>query len=261
MLPCGAGFYNKVIYLVLQTEFEIQLKVWKDLAISKQVLIGAATKALGLKAECSTEDLRSALTGAIKRAEEADANIARMREQTAKELAEMKAQVETIEKALAEAQKQTVEATNAHEAAERKAVIGKRENTEALKKSKAEVADKQNQLKAISKVLSDTPENVVKKLKALKKQKFDEAKIRTLTETQLRNSRKEKGSLERDIEDKKAKLESIAPVTESLREMRELCEQANEKIKSLSEDEKDLVKIPELDEELLRSLVAATPDQ
>ena len=30
-----------------QSEFELQLQVWKDLAISKQVLMGAATDAEG----------------------------------------------------------------------------------------------------------------------------------------------------------------------------------------------------------------------
>ena len=42
-------------------DVDIQLKVWKDLAISKQILMGAATDALGLDAECSTEELKEAL--------------------------------------------------------------------------------------------------------------------------------------------------------------------------------------------------------
>ena len=42
-------------------DVEVQLQVWKDLAISKQILMGAATDALGLDAECSTEELKSAL--------------------------------------------------------------------------------------------------------------------------------------------------------------------------------------------------------
>ena len=50
-----------------ETDVEIPLKVWKDLAISKQVLMGAATEALGLNAECSTEELSTALAEAINR--------------------------------------------------------------------------------------------------------------------------------------------------------------------------------------------------
>ena len=51
-----------------QTDIDIQLQVWKDLAISKQILMGAATDALGLDAQCSTDELKSAMNKAIKRA-------------------------------------------------------------------------------------------------------------------------------------------------------------------------------------------------
>jgi colicin import membrane protein len=243
---------------VLQTDAEIQLKVWKDLAISKQVLMGAATRALGLDPECSTDDLRSALSTAIKRAEEADTNIVRIREQTTQELTEMKARVDSSEKAQAEAEETMAEATTARETAERQIAIAKSENAEAVRKAKADVADKQNKLTAISKALADTPDNVVKKLKILKKQKLDEAKIRTVIEAQLRTTRKEKTKIEQENEAQKAQLEKSALLVDSVREMRDLCEQANEKIKSLSEDEQDLIAIPKLDEELLESL-AETP--
>lgn len=244
-----------------QTDFEIQLKVWKDLAISKQILLGAATKALGLEPECSTDDLRTALNSAIERADEADTTIIRVREESAKELAETKARLESAEKSLADAQAQIAEATKARETAERQLAVGRSENAEALKKAKADVAEKQNKLKAISKALADTPENVVKKLKALKKQKLDDSRVRTLIEAQLLKTRKEKAKLEQDVEVQKEQLERVAPLVESVREMHALCEQANEKIKSLSTDESDPVEIPKLDEELLESFAEATPDQ
>ena len=38
-------------------DVDIQLQVWKDLAISKQVLMGAATDALGLDAECFHQNI------------------------------------------------------------------------------------------------------------------------------------------------------------------------------------------------------------
>jgi hypothetical protein len=88
---------------VTQTDIDIQLKVWKDLAISKQILMGAATEALGLDAECSTDELRSALDRAIQRAKNADVNIAKIREEAGAELAEMKALVESSQKAKEEA--------------------------------------------------------------------------------------------------------------------------------------------------------------
>ncbi|MCP4492549.1 MAG: hypothetical protein GY820_35365 [Gammaproteobacteria bacterium] len=237
-----------------QADVDIQLKVWKDLAISKQILMGAATDALGLDAECTTDELRAALDKAIERAKEADSNIVKIRAQTDQKLAEMKALVESSEQAKQETDEQIAEATKARETAERQLAIGKSENAEALKKAKADVVDKQNKLKAISKALADTPENVVKKLKALKKQKLDEAKLRTQTESKLQKTRKEKNKLEADLEIQKALVEKSAPLVEQIRELHGLCKEANKKIKSLSEDKKDQIKIPKLDEELLESL-------
>ena len=59
-----------------QPEFEVQLKVWKELAISKQVLMQTATKALGLAADCSAQDLEKALEKTILHAQQAEAVIA-----------------------------------------------------------------------------------------------------------------------------------------------------------------------------------------
>lgn len=237
-----------------QTDVDIQLKVWKDLAISKQILMGAATDALGLDAECSTDELRAALDRAIQRAKEADTTIVKTREETDAQIAEMKALVESSQKARLESETLACEAAKAREAAERQLSIGKSENTEAVKKARAEVTDKQNKLKAISKALADTPENVVKKLKTLKKQKMDEAKIRTQTESKLQSTRKEKNKLETELETQKALVEKATPLVEQIRKLHGLCKEANKKIKSLSEDKKDLIKIPKLDEELLESL-------
>ena len=245
---------------MMQTDDEIQLKAWKDLAISKQMLIGAATKALGLNAECSPEDLRVALDESIKRTKEADANIIGIREQTDNELTEMKVLVAKSDEARTEAQTQATEATKTREATERQLTIGKNDNAKSLKEAKADVADKQNKLKAISKALADTPENVVKKLNTLKKQKLDDAKIRAQIESQLRSTRKDKVKFEQQVNEQKAQLEQVTPLVEQVRELHSLCNQANEKIKSLSEDNQDMVEIPNLNEELLESLGGSSSD-
>ena len=239
---------------MIQTDDEIQLKAWKDLAISKQMLIGAATKALGLNAECSPEDLRVALDESIKRTKEADANIIGIREQTDNELTEMKVLVAKSDEARTEAQTQATEATKIREATERQLTIGKSDNAKSLKEAKADVADKQSKLKAISKALADTPENVVKKLNTLKKQKLDDAKIRAQIESQLRSTRKDKVKFEQQVNEQKTQLERVTPLVEQIRELHSLCNRANEKIKSLSEDNQDMVEIPNLNEELLESL-------
>jgi chromosome segregation ATPase len=241
-------------------DVDIQLKVWKDLAVSKQILMSTATKALGLDAECSSAELKEALQKAIQRANEADANILQTREKAEKEVAEMKQLVSSSDAACVAAEEKVTVAEEAREVAERQMTIGRETNADAIKKARAEVAEHQNKLKAISKALSDTPENVVKKLKTLKKQKMDEAKLRTQTEKSLKTLQKEKSALDADLEEKTALLEKTGALVEEFRTLHALCKDQNKKIKSLSEDKKDLFKIPDLDEELLESLAPAKAD-
>ncbi|MGD8840987.1 MAG: hypothetical protein PVI70_15395, partial [Gammaproteobacteria bacterium] len=127
-------------------DVDIQLKVWKDLAISKQILMGAATDALGLDAECSTEELKQALDEAIKRARDADINIQETRSQAEQQVARYRQQAETAEKARQEADSKVEAAVKAREQAEHQLAQGKEDNAAALKKARAEVSEKQNQL-------------------------------------------------------------------------------------------------------------------
>ena len=83
-------------------DVDIQLQVWKDLAISKQILMGAATDALGLDAECSTEELKEALNKAIQRARDADINIQQTRSQAANREVALKRFVALLQGALKE---------------------------------------------------------------------------------------------------------------------------------------------------------------
>jgi len=246
---------------VNQTDNDIQLQVWKDLAISKQILMGAATDALGLDAECSTDELKAAMNKAILQAKNADITIIETREQTEKEIARMEAQVASSEQALNDALELVAGAESARKAAESKLLTGRAENAEALKKVRAEVTDKQNKLKAISKALADTPENVIKKLKTLKKQKLDEAKLRTQTESKLQSIRKAKTKLEGELENSKALVAQSAPLIAQLKEFHAIAKKQRKKLKSLSDDKKDLVEIPKLDEELLETIEKAISDQ
>ena len=239
---------------VSQTDIDIQLQVWKDLAISKQILMGAATDALGLDAECSTDELKSAMNKAIQQAKEADITVIQTKQKAETEIAKMKALVADSEQARIDAEEQTAAALAARETAERQLAAGRAENSEALKKMRSDVADKQNKLKAISKALADTPENVVKKLKTLKKQKMDEAKLRTQTEAKLQTTRKEKAKLEAEVEQRKSLMDQVTPLIDQLKELHAIAKKQNKKIKSLSDDKKEVVKIPKLDEELVESI-------
>jgi chromosome segregation ATPase len=146
-------------------DVDIQLQVWKDLAISKQILMGAAADALGLDSECSTDELKTALDKAIQRAREADIKIQETLTESEQQITEFKRRAEIAEQARSEAEAMVEESVNARAQAERQLANGKADNAEALKKARAEVTEKQNKLKAISKALADTPENVVRKLK------------------------------------------------------------------------------------------------
>lgn len=244
-----------------QTDNDIQLQVWKDLAISKQILMGAAADALGLDAECSTDELKAAMNKAILQAKNADITIIETREQTEKEISRMEAQVASSEQAMNDALELVAGTESARKAAESKLLTGRAENAEALKKVRAEVTDKQNKLKAISKALADTPENVIKKLKTLKKQKLDEAKLRTQTESKLQSIRKAKTKLEGELENSKALMAQSAPLIAQLKELHAIAKKQRKKLKSLSDDKKDLVEIPKLDEELLETIEKAISDK
>jgi colicin import membrane protein len=242
---------------VNQTDNDIQLKVWKDLAISKQILMGAATDALGLDAACTTDELKAAMNKAIQQAKDADITVVTTREQADREIAEMKQQVTDSVQARIEAEAKVEVAVKARETADRQLAAGRAENAEAVKKARAEVTDKQNKLKAISKALADTPENVVKKLKTLKKQKLEESKLRTQTESKLQSTRKDKTKLETELGNRKSLNEQSLPLITQLRELHSVCTKQSKKIKSLSEDKKTSIKIPKIDEELLENLEKA----
>ncbi len=244
-----------------QTDNDIQLQVWKDLAISKQILMGAAADALGLDAECSTDELKAAMNKAILQAKNADITIIETREQTEKEISRMEAQVASSEQAMNDALELVAGTESARKAAESKLLTGRAENAEALKKVRAEVTDKQNKLKAISKALADTPENIIKKLKTLKKQKLDEAKLRTQTESKLQSIRKAKTKLEGELENSKALVAQSAPLISQLKELHAIAKKQRKKLKSLSDDKKDLVEIPKLDEELFETIEKAISDK
>jgi len=242
-------------------DVDIQLQVWKDLAISKQILMGAAADALGLDSECSTDELKTALDQAIQRARDADIKIQETLTESEQQITEFKRRTEIAEQARSEAEAMVEGSVNARAQAERQLANGKADNAEALKKARAEVTEKQNKLKAISKVLADTPENVVRKLKTLKKQKMDEAKLRGQAESRLQSMRKEKTKLEAELETLKPALENAATLLEQIKLMHETCLQAESTIKKLSDKKKDQLELPEFDVAAFEALEQALAEK
>ena len=188
-------------------DLELQLTVWKEMAISKQMLMLTATNALKLDEDCSQEELKIALETAIKRAIEADADISRAEEQA-------KSAIALTEKKLEESQKavDVAEAAHAEVLASQKKmqqqISDERNNiAKEMKNLQGVVAEKERALKAIKTALSDTPENILKKLKTLKKQKMDESNIRKQAEKSVVTLRKEKQELEQTIKEMQAEAE------------------------------------------------------
>lgn len=237
-----------------QSKLEMQLQVWKDLAVNKQMMMSAAAEALGLDSDCSVDELKLALDTAIERGKSADDRIRAAQEKADTAVAEMKEKLEASERARTATENQIAAAREAQEKAEHQAAAGREANAKELNRLKDQLAEKEKSLKAIKVALADTPENVVKKLKTLKKQKTDESTERKRAETELRQLGKEKQSLEQQIAEYEAAVENAGKLATQYRELHKLCSEQNERLVESGVEDKNLPEIPELDEALLESL-------
>jgi len=231
-----------------QAELELQLEVWKDLAISNQVLMRTATDALKLDPECSTEELKEALDNAIKRSIDADVTVEDAQTKAQQAIAIMQAKIAASEKAQAIAETKVSETLEAKETSEQQIAVERASHAKEMQKCKKQVADVEKSLKAINKALADTPENVMKKLRTLKKQKTDEAAACKLAEAKARTLKKEKSQLEQQIKESEEKSSTLI---EQYRALHKLCEELHGQLKPLVDDEKNLPVVPALDEEML----------
>lgn len=230
-----------------QAQLELQLKVWKELAISKQILMRSATDALKLDANCSQEELKVALDAVIKKIAEADTSVGIARQEAKQAIAEMEKKLQLAEKARTASEAASVEVRTSHGNATHQIEIERANFTKELQQMKLVVAEKEKTVKAINAALADTPENVVKKLKALRKEKQDEADGRRQAEATMGTLRKEKQQTEEQLtkaNEKNAKLVTAYTETHAL------ASKLHEQLKPLLTDEKDLVALPELDKSL-----------
>ncbi len=239
-----------------ETKDDIQLQVWKDLALSKQLLANEIIKALDLDSTATAPDIKSALNKLIDRARHADDSIRDARRRAEESINELRNELKTSEKARKTAEEAINETVARREAAENALAVGRENNSGALKKAKADLEKKERELKAINTALADTPENVVKKLKALKKQKMDENAARKTAETSVRQLKKEKKELTEQLEERKSLLEQSGKLVDHYRELRTAAETHLEKL-----DDSEL-SLPEQDDELLEGIeMAATVEK
>ncbi|MGH8236907.1 MAG: hypothetical protein ACREXP_07760 [Steroidobacteraceae bacterium] len=123
-----------------------------------------------------------------------------------------------------------------------------------LQKVKDRVAEQEKALKAINTALSDTPENVIKKMNVLKKQKQEEADMRRQIETSLNTLRTEK----KQQDQKAAAGEKLAV---QYRELHEISLKLHEHAKAAQPESKDLPAVPELNAKLLEELGQAVAEE
>lgn len=244
-----------------QVDLELQLKVWKELAIGKQILMNAACEGLGIDPDSSADVLKQALDAAIKKSIQAEANISEAQEHAQIAIGIMDKKVAASERARMLAEAAKAEALAALQKIEQQIAALREAQEQELKAIKAQLIEKDKTLKAINKALADTPENVLKKLKVLKKQKDDEAEERKLIANEAATLRKEKRVQEQRVATLKAVVEQGGKLAEKHRELHQQCEAIHEQLKPLVSDAAAIPAVPALDEPLLEAIEQAVKNE
>jgi chromosome segregation ATPase len=237
--------------MVNPAEFELQLKVWKDLAISKQMLMRSAATALKLDPNCSQDELKQALDTVVQQLAESDASVRLAREQAKASIAALDEKLNATTKALNASQAEVAELTKFKENTTQQLASERTATAKEQQKLKDRIAEKEKQLKAINTALADTPENVLKKMNTLKKQKQEEADAKREVEASFQTLRKEK----QEQDQKYTRLtENSAKLVTKFREVHEVATKLHEHIKPSAKDAKDLPAVPQIDDDLLEAI-------
>ncbi|MES1190482.1 MAG: hypothetical protein ABUS47_05305 [Steroidobacter sp.] len=234
-----------------QSQFELQLKVWKELAISKQMLMRTAAEALGLDANCSQEELKSALDAALQKVKDADASVVNAKHQAQQSINEMEKKLLASQRAQSVAETEVANMRAAQEKAAPQLAAERAAGAKEIQQLKNLVAEKEKALKAINTALADTPDNVVKKMKALKKEKQDEADARRQLEISFGALRKEKQDQDKELSELHENATKLSTVYS---ELHTVATQLHDKLKPLLTDESQLPALPQLDSKLLEAI-------
>jgi chromosome segregation ATPase len=230
---------------------DIQLKVWKELAISKQILMRAATEALQLDPECTQDELKEALEAALKKVAKADTELFNAKKEATVAITALEKKLAEGEKGLVSAQKAATEAKAAYDGVVQQMANQRAAAATDLQKVKDRLGERESALKAINTALADTPANVLKKMNTLKKQKQDEAVGRRQVESALNTLRTEKRQQEQRLADV---LRHAATLASRHRDLHSLSLKLHEQLRPLVEDATSLPEIPELDTKLLEAI-------
>ncbi|HET7204540.1 MAG TPA: hypothetical protein VFI92_14350 [Steroidobacteraceae bacterium] len=236
---------------VSQAQQDVQLKVWKELAISKQILMRAATDALRLDPECTQEELKEALEAALKRVAKADTELFNAKKEATVAITALEKRVAASGQDLVIAQKAADEAKAAYDGAVQQMANQRDAAATALQKVKDCLTEREKSLKAINTALADTPANVLKKMNTLKKQRQEEADARRQIESALNTLRTEKRQQDQRLADV---LRNCATVVSRYRDLHALSLKLHEQLQPLVENAKSVPEIPQLDISLLEAI-------
>jgi colicin import membrane protein len=192
-----------------QAQLEIQLKVWKELAISKQLLMRSAAEALKLNPDCNPDELKTALEAAIKKSANADASVVTAQEQARQSVQASEKKITESQKARTVAEGIAADLQLKNEKLNQQIAQERATASKELQAFKEKAAEAEKAIKAINTALADTPDNVLKKMKVLKKEKQDEADAKRNVEAALATVRKEKKEQDdalKELKDNSAKL-------------------------------------------------------
>jgi colicin import membrane protein len=234
-----------------QAQLELQLKVWKELAISKQVMMRGAAEALKLDPNCSHDELKDALDAVLKKIAATEASVAETREQAKQQVSTLERKLGTTAKAQAMAEAQAAGLLKAQENTAQEIAVERAAAANELKKVKDRLAEREKEIKAINTALSDTPENVLKKMNALKKEKRVEADLRKQEETTANTLRADKRKLEQQVADLK---KNTTTLVTRYKDLHEVSLKLHEQLKASVEDASKLPSVPDLDTKLLEEI-------
>jgi septal ring factor EnvC (AmiA/AmiB activator) len=194
---------------------ELDIKVWKELAIEKQMLMSAVTEALGLDDKASEEEIRNGILAGVEKIAKTESIIAAMR-------AEHEAAATALEEKLAsecdkrsQFEQEVARLSEDLAALESKLEAVRVANQTETQNLKTQLETKNRELKNINNVLGDSPANTAKRMKSLNKKKHDETEARKRAESELKNVQKEVRSLKQEVESQKAKIEALEADSES----------------------------------------------
>jgi len=236
---------------VEQADLELQLKVWKELAISKQMLMRSAAEALKLNPDCTQEELKAALEGVTARIAQAEAAVVETEKKTRLSLGMMEQKVTAGERALATSEASLAEVRAAYDNSTKSMAIERTSLAQEIQKLKERVVERDKALKAINTALADTPENVLKKMNVLKKQKQEEADARRAVETSFAALRKEKQGQDKVLS---GLTENAAKLVAQHKDLHALASTLHEQLQPLLAGDAKAPAVPELDTKLIESI-------